>query len=267
MSRLDDRTRALRDSRRKALVAFLTAGYPDAETFVELVKAAADAGADVIEIGIPFSDPIADGPVIQAASAIALAGGMTLARSLDAVERLAGETDAAFVIMGYVNPVLGMGVEAFATRAAAAGANGVILPDVSFEESAAFRNPVRDAGLCYVDLIAPTSGDDRISMIASRAEGFIYLVSMTGVTGARGAAADDLVELTNRVRAASKTPVYVGFGISSPEQASAASATADGVIIGSQLLRLAGAGAPREAAGRVGDFLAGVRRALDRTGN
>jgi len=261
---LSQTTGALRTHGRKALVAFLTAGYPDEATFAATVRAAVAAGADVIEVGIPFSDPIADGPVIQASSAAALARGMTLRRALSLCAELGA--DVPLVVMTYVNPVLAMGVEAFADAAARAGVSGVILPDVSFEESPAFRAPLRAAGLACINLIAPTSSDERVRDIASVAEGFVYLVSLTGVTGARDAAAADLAALAGRVRAASAAPVYVGFGIKTPEQARGAARHADGVIIGSRLLELAADGTADGAPGRVGDFLATVRGVLDREG-
>jgi tryptophan synthase alpha chain len=266
MNRLAERTHAMRTQGRKGLVAFLTAGFPDDETFVATVRAAAEAGADVIEIGIPFSDPMADGPVIQASSSVALAGGMSLRRALALTAELRTSVDVPLVVMSYVNPLLAMGVASFARAAAAAGVGGVILPDVSLEESDAFRAPLRAAGLAYIDLIAPTSSDERIGRLARASEGFVYVVSLTGVTGARDAIAADLAELTGRVRAAADTPVYVGFGISQPAQARAVARHADGVIIGSRLLQLAADGAPQGAGGRVGDFLASVRGALDQEG-
>jgi tryptophan synthase alpha chain len=255
-------TQSMRARGRKALVAFLTAGYPDDATFVETVRAAVDAGADVIEIGVPFSDPIADGPVIQASSAAALARGMTRRRALSLTAELG--VDAPLVVMSYVNPVLAMGVATFTRAASHAGVSGIILPDVSFEESEAFREPLKTGGIAYVDLIAPTSGDARIRTIAAAAEGFVYVVSQTGVTGARDATAGDLAALARRARAASAAPVYVGFGISRADQAREVARHADGVIIGSQLLRLAGDGTANGAPERVGDFLATVRNTLDR---
>ncbi|HEU4364994.1 MAG TPA: tryptophan synthase subunit alpha [Candidatus Krumholzibacteria bacterium] len=266
MNRLAQTTRALRARGRSGLVAFLTAGYPDERSFVAMVRAAVDAGADVVEIGVPFSDPIADGPVIQASSSVALAHGMSLRRALALASELAATVDVPLVVMSYVNPLLAMGTDAFARAAAEAGVAGVILPDVPFEESGAFRTPIREARLDYVDLIAPTSGDTRIRAIAGAAEGFVYVVSLTGVTGAHHAFAADLGALTGRVRAATETPVYVGFGISEPGQARTVARHADGVIIGSRLLELAADGAPGGADGRVGAFLASVRGALDREG-
>jgi tryptophan synthase alpha chain len=264
MSRLAGHTEALRARGRKALVAFLTAGYPTRGAFPELVRAAADAGADVIEIGVPFSDPIADGPVIQHASVVALSNGTTLQSALDDAARLSREVDSPLVVMSYINPILRRGVETFARDAERAGIAGVVLPDVSFEESGAFRAPVHDAGLAYIDLVAPTSDDARLRTIAPGSDGFVYVVSLTGVTGTREAVAADLPALLARVRAHAQVPVYVGFGVSNAAQAAQVAALADGVIIGSRLVRLAGDGAAEGAAARVGGFLAGVRRELDR---
>jgi tryptophan synthase alpha chain len=255
-------TAALRASGRKALVAFLTAGYPDDRTFEEIVIASADAGCDVIEIGIPFSDPIADGPIIQAASNAAIAQGVTLRSALGQCARLATRVPP-LVGMSYINPVLRMGVEAFADAARESGLAGLILPDVSFEESEAFRPALRKRGLAYIDLIAPTSDEARVRAIAAASDGFVYLVSVTGVTGARTALPVGVSELTGRVRAATETPVYVGFGVSTPEIAADVAQHADGVIIGSRLMQLAGDGPVTEAGRRVGDFLASVRRAID----
>lgn len=263
MNALSSTTAAVRARGRKALVAFLTAGYPDDTAFADMALACADAGCDVIEVGIPFSDPIADGPVIQAASSAALSRGVTLRASLDLVERVRSRVHVPFVCMSYINPVLCMGVESFAGRAASAGVSGVIFPDVSFEESAGFRATLREHGLAYVDLVAPTSGNARTAMIAAASSGFVYLVSLTGVTGARHALPTGVTELSDRVRAATGTPVYVGFGVSSADQAAAVAAHADGVIIGSRLMSLAAEGAPAGAAGRVGAFLSAARRAID----
>jgi tryptophan synthase alpha chain len=257
-------TTALRASGRKALVAFLTAGYPDEASFEDLVRAAADAGCDVVEIGIPFSDPIADGPVIQAASYAALARGVTLRSALAQCARLSARVP--IVGMSYVNPILRMGVDAFADTARDSGIAGLILPDVSFEESHAFRPALRARGLAYIDLVAPTSDNARVRAIACASNGFVYLVSVTGVTGARSALPVGVTELAGRVRAATDTPVYVGFGVSTPELAADLSQHADGVIIGSRLVQLAGDGHPAQAGRRVGDFLTAARKAIDAAG-
>ena len=259
-------TRRLKEGGGKALVAFFTAGYPDERTFVDMALAASRAGADVIEIGIPFSDPIADGPVIQASSQAALAGGMTLARALALAGEIAGGVDTPLVAMSYVNPVLAMGPEKFAAEAAAAGISGLILPDVPLEESADLRRITRDGGLSYIDLLAPTSDTGRVRRIASAAEGggFLYLVSVTGVTGSPGAAGADLEPFVARVRAGTALPLYVGFGVSTPEQARETARLADGVIIGSELIRLASGVPPERAAERIGGFLTGVKEAMSR---
>ena len=256
-------TVALRARGRKALVAFLTAGYPHDDAFSDLVSAAVDAGCDVIEIGVPFSDPIADGPVIQAASNAALARGVTLRSTLHLIRRLSPHVPVPLVCMSYINPVLHMGLDAFAEAANAGGVCGLVLPDVSFEESGAFRPSLGARGLAYIDLVAPTSDDARMRAIAGASDGFVYLVSVTGVTGARSTLPSGVSELTDRVRAATETPVYVGFGVSTPDQAAAVARHADGVIIGSRLMSLAAESAGSGAGRRVGAFLAGTRRAID----
>lgn len=256
---LVDTTLALKTEGRKALVAFLTAGYPDEESFVELVHAAADAGCDVIEIGVPFSDPIADGPVIQQASTSALKQGMTLTRALELAKTVSKENGPPLVVMSYINPILSMGVPAFAKAAVEAGVTGVILPDVPVEEAYALRPQLTDAGVTPVDLVAPTSSEDRIAAITKSAEGFLYLVSVAGVTGARTALPDSLPAFVERVRRRTDVPLYVGFGVSTAEQASSVAAHADGVVIGSRLIELATNGTVRH----VHEFLSEVRGALD----
>lgn len=263
MNQLASTTTALRARGKKALVAFLTAGYPDHAAFEELVSVAADTGCDVIEIGIPFSDPIADGSVIQAASSAALARGVTLQGTLEQVARLSSRVSVPLVGMSYINPILCMGVNTFADAARDSGLAGMILPDVSFEESDAFRPSLLARALAYIDLVAPTSSDSRLRAIAGASTGFVYVVSVTGVTGTRNALPVGITELADRVRAATDTPVYVGFGVSTPEHAATVARHADGVIIGSRLMQLAGDGDPAQAGRRVGEFLAATRRAID----
>jgi len=268
MTRLAAHSLRLRSRRRKALVAYLTAGYPDVETSLELILAAARSGCDAIEIGIPFSDPIADGPVIQAASTQALAGGMTVAGAMALAARAAARTDVPLLFMTYVNPILAYGIDRFAEDAARAGVSGAIVPDVPYEESAEIRAALEARGLAMIDLVARTSSTTRVRAIASEARGFLYLVSLTGVTGARAPLDADLEGFVSRVRPVTEVPLYVGFGIANAAEAAAAARVADGVIIGSRLLALAGAGEAGsaghgDAAGRVGAFLAEVRAALD----
>jgi tryptophan synthase alpha chain len=261
--RLREWTESTRTAGRKALVPFLTAGYPDEGTFLRLLAAATGAGCRVVEVGIPFSDPMADGPVIQASSERALAQGMTLRRALELIERASAAAPAGYVVMSYLNPILQMGVETFADRAARAGVAGVILPDVPLEESGELRPALACAGIALVDLVAPTSGDDRIAAIARQAEGFLYLVSLTGVTGVRAGLAAGLEGFIARVRCASDLPLYVGFGVSTPEQAAQVARTADGVIIGSALIRMIqDASDDNAAVAAVGAFLARVTAAM-----
>lgn len=263
---LKDIAAGMRDSGEKALVPFFTAGYPDDATFLALVWAAAGAGCRLIEIGIPFSDPIADGPVIQASSEHALAGGTTLSRVLDLAGEALRDTGSGLVLMGYVNPILRMGLEKFAERASKAGVCGAIVPDVPFEESGEVRRILTDHGITLVDLVALTSPADRIGAIASVADGFIYLVALTGVTGSKNSRFSELGDFTARVRRETDLPLYAGFGISDRDQAREAAGHADGVIIGSALIRIIQeAGTGEKAIAYVGKFLKDIHRAINPT--
>jgi len=246
MTSLDHLVNELRDAGRPALVPFVTAGWPDIDTFGRLVAEAAGAGCRILEIGVPFSDPVADGPAIQAASAEALANGMTLAGAIElAAEAWTGH-GLAPVLMGYLNPLLAFGPEKFADACAAAGVAGVIVPDLPLEEADGLRELLRSREISLVELVAPTSGVDRLAAYAREASGFLYLVSTTGVTGAglgRGVA-----DYVARVREHCDLPLYVGFGVDGPEAAATVAATADGVVIGSALQRLVAAAPDRERA-------------------
>jgi tryptophan synthase alpha chain len=247
----------LREERRTAVVPFLTAGYPDAPTFRRLVAAAAEAGVSILEIGVPFSDPVADGPAIQAASQAALAQGMTLEGALAEAGAAAREHGLQPVLMGYLNPLLAYGPERFAGACAAQGVAGVIVPDLPLEEAAGLRALLRDHGVSLVELVAPTSGPERLAAYARAASGFLYLVSTTGVTGA--GVGRDIAGYVQRVREHSGLPLYVGFGIADAEAAAQVAAVADGVVIGSALQRLiAAAPTPDDAVGAVRDFLGAV---------
>ena len=231
---------------------------------MQLVRAASEAGCDAVEIGIPFSDPIADGPLIQESSKAALDAGMTLDRSLQLADRISKEITTPLVFMGYYNPILNMGAERFADAAVANGVTGVIVPDLSFEESSAVRTKFDAAGLTYIDLLAPTSSDDRVAAIADAASGFVYLVSVTGVTGVKSATAGELAGFVDRVAIHTDLPLYVGFGISGPERAAETARICDGVIIGSALIReIQAAASGEEAVERVATFLSNVRAAID----
>lgn len=224
-------------SRRKAFVPFVTAGDPSLDVTFELVLAMVDAGADLIELGVPFSDPTAEGVVIQDANIRALAGGVTTDDVFALVERLRERTDVPMVFMTYANVLYSYGLERFAGRAAEVGLDGVILPDVPHEEKPEFAGPLADAGLELVSLIAPTS-HERIREIASDATGFVYCVSSLGVTGVRSQITTDIGAMVELVRASTDVPVAVGFGIATPEQAARMAGLSDGAIVGSAIERI-----------------------------
>ncbi len=228
-----------RADRRAALIPYVVAGYPDAETSVEIALAVADAGADLLEVGLPYSDPLADGATLQRASGVALKAGASLEGSLRLIERIgAARPDLPLVPMGYANQVIGGGDgEAVARRLAGAGAAGVIVADLTPDEGATFEAVARDAGLAVVYLVAPTTPPARRAMIAARSGGFLYCVSLVGVTGARSALPASVGDLIRDVRAVSPVPVGVGFGVSKPAHVRAiAKAGADGVIVASALV-------------------------------
>jgi tryptophan synthase alpha chain len=245
--------------KRAALMPYLMGGFPDVETSRAIGDACIDAGADLLELGIPFSDPLADGPVIHAAGTAALAAGATTDAILGVAEALAPR--APVVLMTYVNIVLARGIDRFVRQAADAGAAGLIVPDVPLEEADALLEACDAAGLALVPLVAPTTPEDRLRQIGSRARGFLYTVSVTGITGERSSA--DFESVVRRASSATDVPVALGFGISTPEQAArAAAAGADGVIVGSRLVREAAeADDPAAAVGRlVGALAAGLVR-------
>jgi tryptophan synthase alpha chain len=242
--------------KRAALMPYLMGGYPDLDTSVEAGLAAAEAGADLFELGIPFSDPLADGPVIHAAGTEALARGATPHGVLRVCERLAAR--APVVLMVYVNVVMAAGAETFALRAASAGASGLIIPDLPTDEAGEVRAACDAEGLALVPLVAPTSPPERVAEIGADARGFVYAVSLTGITGERSELAPALTETVARVRSATALPVAVGFGISTPEHARAVGELADGVVVGSRLVRAVGEGGPQA----VGDLVRELADAL-----
>ena len=262
-SRLDATFAALRARRERALVAYFTAGDPSLALTRKLVVEAARRGADVIELGIPFSDPLADGPVIQRATQRALAAGATLPRVLELVREMRGEVSAPLVFLTYYNPILAFGLKAFCRTSVEAGIDGVIVADLPPEESGSLRAESLAAGLDLIHLVAPTSTSERMRKIARASEGFIYLVSLTGVTGERTALAPELAQQLRALRAVTTKPVCVGFGIGTPEQAALVGHAADGVIVGSAIVRLVEQhAASRELLSRVGDFIAGLKAPL-----
>jgi tryptophan synthase alpha chain len=237
MTRLESTFDRLRNERRGGLVAYVTAGDPDRQRSARVLRGIARGGADVIEVGVPFSDPLADGPVIQRASERALASGMTLRGSLDLVREFREAHDTPVVLFTYANPVVRMDPEVFAAEAASAGVDGILLLDYPVEEAAPLRGPLVAAGLDPIFLVSPTTTDARIRKSAELGRGFLYLISRLGVTGTRDALASDLAPLVSRVRAHSPLPVAVGFGISSPAQVSEACRHADAAVVGSALVR------------------------------
>jgi tryptophan synthase alpha chain len=238
MSRLAEVFGTLRREGRGGLIAYLTAGDPDADRSTALLLAVARAGADVLEVGVPFSDPLADGPVIQRASERALAGGMTLKGALEVVRRVRDGADTPIVLFTYANPVIRMEPNAFARAAADAGADGVLILDYPVEEAAPLRAPLVDAGLDPIFLISPTTTDERIRKSAVLGAGFLYVISRLGVTGMRDRLPEDLEQLMGRVRACSDLPVALGFGISSPEHVARACRVADAAVVGSALVNV-----------------------------
>ena len=246
MSRLSNAFANARAQGRTALVCYAMGGDGDTAA---LLRAIDQAGADVIELGLPFSDPIADGPTLQAASTRAIASGATLKLLFAEAARL--KLRAPLVSMGYMNQVESMGVPAFAAAAAAAGIAGVILPDLPLEEAQPVRDALAAVGIDLVPLVAPTTSPERAARIAATARGFLYYVSVTGVTGARAALPDDLAARLRSLRALSAAPVAVGFGISSPEQAAALKGHADGIVVGSAIVALHHAQGAEAVAGLV----------------
>ena len=235
-TRIQDRFRALREAGELGIVAYLTAGDPSLDATLEFVLALAAAGADVMELGVPFSDPLADGPTIQRASERALKSGTTLFGVLDLVRRIRKTSEVPLVLFSYFNPILQMGIEKFASAAEAAGADGVLATDLTPEESEDYRRVLRAHHLDTIFLGAPTSTDERLAKIANCSSGFLYLISRTGVTGAKDTLPDDLPALLRRARAATELPLAVGFGISLPGHVSLLGGLADAAVVGSALV-------------------------------
>lgn len=253
----------LRDRGEKGLISYMTAGYPDAGTTLEILKSMADSGSDLIEIGVPFSDPIADGPVIQRASHLALEKGITLTDIFNMARSLKRHRDIPVLLMTYYNPVYRAGIGEFVKRARDSGVDGLIVPDLPVEEDGPLRAGAMPAGLALVPLAAPTSTGERLKKIASRAEGFIYCVSVTGVTGPRQTITTDLKSFTGLVREYTDLPLAVGFGVSGPEAARRVSAHCEAVVVGSALVgAVDGGGGTPGIISRVGRLTRGIKSAL-----
>ena len=251
---------SIRFNTKPGLGVYLTAGDPDLATTREITLAAIDNGADVIELGVPFSDPLADGPVIQRASQRAVAKGTTLAQVLGlAAELRKARPSAGLVLFSYLNPVVRMGMKAFCAKAAEAGADGVLLTDMIVEEAGEYLEAMRENGLAPVFLAAPTSPDARLKAIGENSKGFVYAISRVGITGTQQQIATDASELVGRLRKFTALPIAVGFGISNAEHVKAVGEFADAAVIGSALVGLIEKSSRDEAAGAIGRFVSGLR--------
>jgi tryptophan synthase alpha chain len=259
MSRIAETFARAAAAGRAALVPYLTAGDPDLATTHDCVLAAVDAGADAIELGVPFSDPMADGPVIQRSSARALAAGTSLRRVLELVGELRQRSDVPIVLFGYYNPFMQYGLTSLARDAKAAGADGFLCVDAPPEESGELRAAAEVNDLDVIALLAPTTPVARVRTIARTARGFLYFVSVLGVTGARDQLPAELPEMVARVRRVTTLPIGVGFGVQTPAQAGWVASFADAVIVGSAIVRQIETAAPGDAPGRVGELVAALR--------
>ena len=264
MGRIEERFKALKKKGKKAFVAYLTAGDPDLETTARLIPALEAAGVDILEIGVPFSDSTADGPVIQAASQRALKNGATLAKILAMIAGLRSFSGIPIVLFGYYNPILSYGPEKFAADAAACGVDGILVVDLPPEEADELRRFTDLAGLAFITLIAPTTDPKRAGKILRGATGFVYYISVTGVTGTTAPRPEDVRRDVERLQGMTALPIAVGFGISTPAQAAAIAPLSDGVVVGSALVRLIGENG--ESAGLIENaisFAGEIRRAID----
>ncbi len=261
MNRINKKFEELRALKRAALIPYLPLGYPTIEISKRLINQVTAAGADIIELGFPFSDPVADGPVIQKATQLALKNGMTLSKALEIAKQSRQEGNSApFIFMGYYNPILNYGLEEFACAARDAGIDGLIVPDLPPEESEPLRAACLKQEINLIFLAAPTSSLERLKIIANLTEGFLYLVSVLGVTGARDTISSDLHSLVDRARSVTTKPICVGFGIANSETARQVAAMADGVIVGSALVSQIGD--PQDASQKAQCLIHELRSAL-----
>lgn len=262
MTRIDQKFASLRASGKKAFVSYIMAGDPDVETSLAVMKGLPGAGVDIIEIGLPFTDPMADGPTIQLAGQRALEGGMTLDKTLAMVtEFRKGDNTTPIVMMGYYNPIYSRGVDLFLTQAKTAGIDGLIVVDLPPEEDAELCIPAQKAGLNFIRLATPTTDDKRLPKVLQNTSGFVYYVSITGITGAAAPEASDVAPEVARIKAQTDLPVIVGFGITTPEAAEAIAGIADGCVVGSAIVKDIADGKPvDEVLARVAALAAGAHR-------
>lgn len=263
LGRISKTFERLRKEHKKALIPFITAGDPSLAMTERLICALEGAGADIIELGIPFSDPMADGPVIQAASERALNKRTTLAKVLALVKRVRRKSAVPIVLMGYYNPILAMGLKEFSIRAAEAGVDGVLVVDLPPEEAPPLHAVLRKKGICQIFLLAPTSDADRINRVARFASGYVYYVSLTGITGAKLQVTGEIERQIRKIRRRIARPIVVGFGISSPTDAARVARSADGIVVGSALVRLVSHGPLPIRIRKAGQFVTSLRHSLD----
>ena len=262
MGRIAAAFQRAREQGRAAIAPYFTVGYPDVDATLEGIRAAIRAGADLIELGVPFSDPLADGATVQKSSTAALFNGVTLETCLETARTIRSEfPDTPLLMMGYYNPYLQYGLERLANDVADAGVDGLIVPDLPPEESRPIDDAISLHGLDLIYFVAPTSPDHRIKAITERARGFVYCVSLTGVTGARDTVSVGVPDLIARVRAHTKLPLALGFGISRPEHVSAVAPIVDGVIIGSAMVNIMGDTPPAERIAVVGNYVRSLAEA------
>jgi tryptophan synthase alpha chain len=262
MDRLAARFASLKKNKSKALVAFITAGDPDLETTAAMIPLLEEAGADIIELGMPFSDPIADGATIQLASERALAAGVTLDGILATVRSVRKSSDLPIILMGYLNPIHAHGFERFASEASESGVDGVLLVDMPPEEAKDFLRHAAACNLKVIFLLTPTSDCSRIATVAKLGNGFIYYVTVTGVTGARKEVSESLASELERIRNTIKLPIVAGFGISTPEQAAGVAGLADGVVIGSAIVKLFEQYSGEHLKSEVSNFVGRIKKAI-----
>ena len=263
MTSISDRFRVLRDRNQCALIPFITAGDPDLETTAEALQILDRNGADLIELGVPYSDPLADGPTIQAAATRALQRGTQLDAVLEMVSRVSPQLQAPLILFTYYNPILHRGIETFLGQIAHAGVQGLVVPDLPLEEADVVLNPAQKLGLELVLLVAPTSSPERMAAIAQQSQGFIYLVSVTGVTGMRAQVGNRVPGLLTKLRQVTEKPIGVGFGISQPAQARQVMEWgADAAIVGSAFVKRLATGSPQEGLDAIATFCQNLKAAL-----
>lgn len=263
MKRIEEKFKALRAKKEKALIVYLTAGDPSLDVTKRLIFALEKAGADILEIGVPFSDPTADGPVIQAASQRALKAGATLKSVLNMVTEIRKTSEIPIVLFGYFNPIFAYGVEKFARDARQAGVDGVLVVDLPHEEAGELRAYTDDAGMDFIPLVAPTTGPERLKKIIAGASGFLYYISITGITGTAAPKIENIKKEVGKIRKMTKLPVVVGFGISQPRQAKDIGKFADGVVIGSAVVKLIDENkSNKELLKVISGYIGGIKKAL-----